>query len=175
MEQVNTTYRPGNVSYEKNKITVETETSSTSVLFEDISSLSFRKQSYFQGNKTIVITGMLIFLLSLVSCFGTFDKDNPDAGSKMGYFILLSVGGLIVFFWGFLTNKITFENVIIETRGGSNVYFSVDEFEGEYVISSIEDKRREYQVSLSKKEKSTKKEVEIEKETEKDIPSNDIL
>jgi hypothetical protein len=175
MEQVAKTYRPGNVSYEKNKITVETETNSTSVLFEDISSLSFRKQSYFKGNKTIVVIGILIFFLSFISCFGTFDKSNPDASSKIGMYFFLSLGGLVVVIWGINSNKINFENVILETRGGSKVYFSVDEFEGEHIISSIEDKRREYQVSLSKKGKPSKKEIELENEIDTNITSSDIL
>ncbi len=73
MEQVNTTYRPGNVSYEKNKITVETETSSTSVLFEDISSLSFRKRSLNLGDKTIIYIGVFLFGLGFISCLSNIE------------------------------------------------------------------------------------------------------
>jgi hypothetical protein len=170
MEQVVSAYRPGDVSYEKNKITVETGTNSTSILFEDISSLSFTKQSHYLGNKTIIIIGIIVFFLSFMSCL-----TNVKSESKVELYFFLALGGIGMIFWGLFSNKIDFENVIIETRGGSKVYFSVDEFEGEYVISSIEDKRREYQVSLSNLEKETTKEIKIENEIDTTTSSNDII
>ncbi len=169
MDHLNNKYQPGNISYENNKITVETDVNSTSVLFEDISSLSYRKNSQFLGDRNLQQIGVVLFFIGFISCIVTLGSTT----SKLGLF--LNLGSMVLILIGIFSNKVEFENVFIETRGGRIVYFSVDEYSGEEVISSIEEKRREFQIAHSKNEKSVKKEDNSDLKKETNSNSNDIL
>lgn len=126
------TKHPGSFSVDGNKLRVTNKLGMSSVLFEDISSVSF---------KSFSIPNWKYFILSLVIPFLFFVFQVV-----MGFFVafitipvfLIGIGLMIYAF----INKIKWENVIIETRGGLLIYYSVEENEGINQVDKIEDAKR---------------------------------
>jgi hypothetical protein len=121
---------PGNFSIEGNKLRITNKMGMSSVLFEDISSISFKSIQTLNWNFFLI--GLLItFLMTIIG------------GSTSNVSIILF--GLIIFI-GFtiysVVNKKKWDNVIIETRGGLLLFYSVDKNEGINQVNRIEEEKR---------------------------------
>jgi hypothetical protein len=64
---------------------------------------------------------------------------NADKGSSFAYLIIF--GGVVLIIMG-IVNKLVWEDVIIETRGGMLLSYSVDENKAQTEVNKIEDARR---------------------------------
>lgn len=114
---------PGSFSIDGNKLRVTNSSGLSSVLFEDISSISFKSISI--PNIIFTIIGVLLGLMMVMNqAFG------------LGMLIIL-VGGIIAFVY---PNK--WEDVLIETRGGMLISYSVEVGEGIKQVNLIEDQKR---------------------------------
>jgi hypothetical protein len=121
---------PGNFSIEGNKLRITNKMGMSSVLFEDISSISFK--SIQTPNWKYFLIGFLITILMTII-----------GGSTSNVSIV--VLGLIIFigFWIYsFINKNKWDNVIIETRGGLLLFYSVDNNEGINQVNKIEEEKR---------------------------------
>jgi len=120
----------GEYSLVHDKIRVKYETGTESVLFEDVSSLSWESDNRSNGL-------YLIFMIPGLFCVGLAETSA-----------LLATWGMIAFFiLAFvltIINKIYWDNVIIETRGGKIISFSVDAGEGAAVMEKIEEDKRNH-------------------------------
>ena len=114
---------PGSFSIDGNKLRVTNSSGLSSVLFEDISSISFKSISI--PNIIFTIIGILLGLMFVMNqAFG------------LGMLIIL-VGGILAFVY---PNK--WEDVLIETRGGMLISYSVEVGEGIKQVNLIEDQKR---------------------------------
>lgn len=122
--------RFGTYSIVDNKIRISYNNGTDSVLFEDISSISF---------KSISIVNLLLsiscsVLGGIISFSGSF-----SGKTEIGILgILIIIIGLIL---GFVF-KNEYDNIIIETRGGKLIIFTVDHGSGKKYIDKIEEDRR---------------------------------
>jgi hypothetical protein len=122
--------RFGTYSIVDNKIRISYNNGTDSVLFEDISSISF---------KSISIVNLLLsiscsVLGGIISFSGSF-----SGKTEIGILgILIIIIGLIL---GFVF-KNEYDNIIIETRGGKLIVFTVDHGSGKKYIDKIEEDRR---------------------------------
>jgi hypothetical protein len=120
-------YRLGKYNFIDDKIRIITNESVTSVLFEDISSFSFytceRKQPIY------LLTGIVLSLILTNFRY----KEIGDILSGLTF-----IGSFAVFF----IYKKRWDNIIIETRGGKLIEFSVSEGDGINVVEEIEECKR---------------------------------
>ena len=102
-----------------------------SVLFEDVSSLSWTSCS--KANPK----GYLFFLLPFVF---TFFIDELGIST----YLALGVAAVVAGAWYAFSNKVKWDNVILETRGGKKITFSVEKGEGMTVMEKIEEDKRNH-------------------------------
>ena len=127
----------GNYSLSDGKIRITLEEtrakhgSVESVLFEDVSSLSWSSCSSpnYKG-----------FLLMLFPIFGAPVIEELGASIFLGLGCAAIAGGL----WYAYGNPIKWDNVILETRGGKIITWSVAEGDGMNVMEKIEEDRRNH-------------------------------
>jgi len=125
---------PGSFSVSDNKLRIQNSTGQSSVLFEDISSITWRQMSI--PNINLLFIG--IFILFFGMMFVSITTKGDFAGFEL--LIPLLVGfGLIIYA---LINKIIWEDVIVETRGGMLLSYSVDKNQGQNEVNRIENARR---------------------------------
>jgi|688.fasta_scaffold911167_1 hypothetical protein len=134
--------RPGNLSFEDNKLRVSTENDITSVLFEDISSLSVRKGSGVNFKFVVfgiisLFIGYIISKVFYVDIEMSFDSFNLWKNLKSLFYL----GGVVLFILSFI-NREYWDNVVVETRGGQLIIFSVLEGDGLKYLEDIELKKR---------------------------------
>lgn len=134
--------RPGNLSFDDNKLRVSTENDITSVLFEDISSLSVRKGSgvnfkYVVFGIISLFIGYIISKVYYVEIEMSFDSFSLWKNLKLLFYL----GGLILIILSFI-NREYWDNVVVETRGGQLIIFSVLEGDGLRYLEDIELKKR---------------------------------
>lgn len=122
--------RFGTYSILDNKIRISYNNGTDSVLFEDISSISFKTISL--ANFLVTITCSV--LGGIISFSGSF-SGKPDIGI-LGLLIII-VGIILAFVF-----KNEYDNIIIETRGGKLIVFTVDHGSGKKYIDKIEEDRR---------------------------------
>jgi hypothetical protein len=124
--------QPGNYSVEAEKLRVTTPLGMNSVLFEDISSISFIKCS--RPDFKFMLYGFILFVTLMV-----IGINSESVGMWFSIGLLIFVTSCFVSWF----NQVKWDNVIIETRGGMMLLYSVDEGEGITQVDSIEkDKRR---------------------------------
>ncbi len=134
--------RPGQLSFNDNKLRITTDKETTSVLFEDISSLSIRIGSSI--NLKFLIIGILsLFVGYFISTYFFLDIElNP---SPLNFWNFLKYGFYITgfgsIFYSF-TKLRYWDNVVVETRGGLLVIFSVLHGDGMKYLEDIEMKKR---------------------------------
>jgi hypothetical protein len=130
------TKKEGTWSVKGEKIRVLYSDSEESVLFEDTSSIGYLKCS--KPNEKYIILGYTISISCTIYYFM-----NPEMFELFygifGAFIL----GLIL---GYM-NKIHFDNVSIETRGGKIIHFSVEQGQGSNIMDQIEDEKSKWEES----------------------------
>jgi hypothetical protein len=126
---------PGNFSINDNKLRITNLTGQTSVLFEDISSISFKKYSI--PNRKFLIYGIILWLGGGI--FGNYKTYSGSGNSQLGI-VFSSIGVILVILSFFL--RIKFDDVIVETRGGMLLSYSVDEGKGSNQVDLIEEQKR---------------------------------
>jgi hypothetical protein len=132
MTQQLTLKKFGNYSISENKVRINYDDGTDSVLFEDIASISV---------KTITFQNTLLLLLFLaigflILIFGVFRAS-----------LFLSLLALCLFIVGIILAFAfpkRFDNVIIETRGGKLIVFSVDDGDGYMHMEIIENEKRKF-------------------------------
>ena len=134
--------RPGNLSFEDNKLRVSTQNDITSVLFEDISSLSVRKGSGVNFKFVVfgiisLFIGYIISKVFYVEIEMSFDSFSLWKNLKSLFYL----GGVVLFILSFI-NREYWDNVVVETRGGQLIIFSVLEGDGLKYLEDIELKKR---------------------------------
>lgn len=114
----------GRFSIDENKLRITNSNGISSVLFEDISSISYTSVS--SPNRIIIILGVII----MISGFFL----NSD---WIGWGI-----GCIVMILGFVY-QLKWDDILVETRGGKILTYSVDTGEGYNQVEEIERMKRE--------------------------------
>jgi len=128
--------RYGHWSVKDEKLRITYKDSEESVLFEDTSSISYLKIS--NPNPLYMILG---FILGCILGFGNIDSGS--VGLVMFLMFLPIILGVILAF----TNKIKFDNIAVETRGGKIIRFSVDSGEGKSIMEQIEEEKRKWEMN----------------------------
>jgi hypothetical protein len=126
---------PGSFSIDDNKLRITNLTGQTSVLFEDISSISFKKNSI--PNRNYIIIGIILWLGGGV--FGNY-KTYPGSGDSQLGVVFSSIGVILIILSFFF--RLKFDDVIVETRGGMLLSYSVDEGKGSNQVDMIEEQKR---------------------------------
>ncbi len=128
---------PGNFSTDGDKLRIVNNQGMSSVLFEDISSISFKSYNSFDVVKlfSYLFGGSLLFIILLV--IGGIN----ESGFIMFLGFIILIGSFI---YSFTNNKfkIKWDNVIIETRGGLLLFYSVNFGEGINQVNKIEVEKR---------------------------------
>jgi hypothetical protein len=122
---------PGKFSFEDNKLRISNLDGISSVLFEDISSISFKSNS--MNNLKWVLIGFLISIV--LSILGGYNNSIPTIVFGM----IVMIGFIIYSFM----DKIKWDDVTVETRGGKLLSYSVDFCQGENQVEEIEKLKRE--------------------------------
>jgi len=127
--------RYGQWSVKEEKLRITYKDSEESVLFEDTSSISYLK---------IENPNMLMILLGTIVGIGVMvTTDMTDFATSMVTFLIPFAIGIVMAF----TNKIKYDNVAIETRGGKIIRFSVDASKGKDIMEKIEEEKRNWEAS----------------------------
>ena len=128
--------RYGQWSVKDEKLRITFKDSEESVLFEDTASISYLKIS--NPNPLYIIGG---FILGCILGFG-----NIDSG-EVGLVMFLLFGPIILGVILGFSNKIKFDNVAVETRGGKIIRFTVDPGDGKAAMEQIEEEKRKWEQS----------------------------
>lgn len=131
-------YKPAKISFQKDVIRIEDEEDIFFVHFILITSVYYRKKNGYHGNHFYVFIGIVLLLAGCNS----FSYTIPLLAQFILFFLLLYFGGK-VFYIGMTSNEYQCENVYINTNN-STYYFSVDEFSGEKIVTTIEEKIRKF-------------------------------
>ena len=104
-----------------------------SVLFEDTASISCMNCERYRNRYTLIgiLIGFIVFCM-------TISSDGMIAGSAI---IICTIIGAIISF----SNKLKWDNVNIETRGGKIIQFSVEAGKGNAIMEQIEEEKREWE------------------------------
>ena len=138
--------QPGSYTVEDNKLRINNLNGISSVLFEDISSISFKAVSF--PNLKLLFGG--IFAIFLGFAFASNESE--------GAFQLFIIVGIVCMILSFIYPE-KWDNVMIETRGGLLLYYSVDFGQGIKQVNSIEEeKRRNSRIIETPKSKSSDEE-----------------
>ena len=127
--------KSGSVSFTDDKIRVSYAGATggqQSVLFEDVSSIEVKTQKIPNLLLICVIIGISFFIGTILMF-----NDSIELGGG-----LMVVGAIIAYIIG-SQNTINWDDVIIETRGGKLIEYSVNEGEGGEQMQLIEDAKRE--------------------------------
>jgi hypothetical protein len=135
--QLNTQLKrnPGNFSISDNKLRIQNSNGQSSILFEDISSITWKKISI--PNLTFIMIG--IFILFFGMMIVSINTKANEGDSVLLLFIIVGIGFIV---YGYI-NKIIWEDVIVETRGGMLLSYSVDQHKGQIEVNRIENARRD--------------------------------
>lgn len=125
---------PGAFSVIDNKLRIQNSTGQSSVLFEDISSITWKQISI--PNLTFIMVGIFILFFGMMIV-----SINTKANEGDSILLLFMVVGVGVIIYGYI-NKIIWEDVIVETRGGMLLSYSVDQHQGQHEVNRIENSRR---------------------------------
>jgi hypothetical protein len=126
---------PGAFSVNDNKLRIQNSTGQSSVLFEDISSITWKQISI--PNLTFIMIG--IFILFFGMMIVSINTKANEGDSVLLIFFIVGIGIIV---YGYI-NKIIWEDVIVETRGGMLLSYSVDQHQGQIEVNRIENARRD--------------------------------
>ena len=119
--------RPGEVSFDNDTVRIVYDDGQSSVLFEDISSISFEKLDINIPNWPIIILGIV----------------GVAAGAASGNAVVLVISIVIAAYGYFKFDH--WDDVVIETRGGKLITFSVEKNTGENTVNQIE---KRYKINI---------------------------
>ena len=129
---------PGKVGFLDNKLRIEFKlTNSTeSILYEDISSMSSSK--VWGANMLYILLGFIFFIITNIIAFSVGDSEAAPVIAVIG------VAGTVAGFILSIIFKKIWDDVVVETRGGKQVRFSVPEGKGIETVDSIENEKRKH-------------------------------
>ena len=130
MPQIPFEKNSGSFSISENKLRVRNRTGQSSVLLEDISSITWAKRSMLNSN--LVIIGFITIFIGPIVGYGLFERESVG--------LILLFAGFAICTYG-LRNKVLWDDVIIETRGGLLLTYSVEAGLGESETDKIETAR----------------------------------
>ena len=122
---------PGKYSFDDNKLRISNLEGTSSVLFEDISSISYKSNS--MNNLKWVLIGFIISII--LSIFGGYNHSY----STVVFGMIVLIGFTVYSF----IDKLKWDDVTVETRGGKLLSYSVDFGQGENQVEEIEKLKRE--------------------------------
>ncbi len=130
---------PGGFSITNNKLRIENSNGQTSVLFEDISSITWQTRKL--PNQILISVGAVMLFLGPIyaATIGSSNNISDSSLNNWVLFIVIIAIGLIIYG---MTKKNIWDDVIVETRGGMLVSYSVDNGKGEIEVNKIEDAKR---------------------------------
>ncbi len=132
---------PGSFSIDENKIRVKNLKGQTSVLFEDISSITWEKIAI--PNVLLITIGVFLIFFGPMYALTFAAKNNSDDSSLnfiMIFIIIVAIGMII----SGIVNKKKWEDVVVETRGGLLLRYSVEDGLAESEVNKIEHARRSF-------------------------------
>ena len=129
---------PGKVGFLDNKLRIEFKlTNSTeSILYEDISSMSSSK--VWGANMLYILLGFIFFIITFIIAFNVGDSEAAPV------ILVIGVAGFVAGFILSIIFKKIWDDVVVETRGGKQVRFSVPEGKGIETVDSIENEKRKH-------------------------------
>jgi hypothetical protein len=128
---------PGNFSIDGNKLRISNSTGVSSVLFEDISSISYRTVDAPNWLYSLITFSISILLFATNSTSKNEYSPPSNAGTNQLALLLLIVSFILPYFI-----RSRWDNVIIETRGGMLLSYSVNEGDGINQVNKIEEEKR---------------------------------
>jgi hypothetical protein len=120
---------PGHFSIDGNKLRIENNQGLSSVLFEDISSISY---------KTISVPNFIFMVIGFVLYGIILFMDWSDFQTRFSVSVIVLIGFIVYS----LMNKKKWDNVMIETRGGMLLSYSVEFGDGIKQVDKIEEEKR---------------------------------
>ena len=127
--------RYGQFSVKDEKLRITFKDSEESVLFEDTSSINYLKVE--NPNFLYMFLGFVIGIILMVN------SGTSDFAMMMGVFLIpFGISILIA-----LGNKIKYDNVAIETRGGKIIRFTVEAGKGKTIMEQIEEEKRKWEMN----------------------------
>ena len=123
----------GHFSIKEGKIIVNNETGQSSVLIEDISSISWKRKFSRGPNWNYLIISLIVMFSGMFL---------PKSGDNFAIFVLMLFVGAIFVGLSMQALKIEWDDVIIETRGGMLMIYSVDLGKGIKEVNLIETQKR---------------------------------
>ncbi len=130
--------RYGQWSVKDEKLRITYNDSEESVLFEDTSSIS-----YLMISNPNPLYFILSFLIGFGLSFGGILFGGIDVSFLIFFFLCTASIGLILTY----KNKIKFDNIAVETRGGKIIRFSVDYGKGKSIMEQIEEEKRKWEMN----------------------------
>ena len=118
---------PGSFSISDNKLRIQNSMGQSSVLFEDISSITWERKS---------TPNLLLIILGAIVMFTLVFIENE--GKWVVFFL-----GIGIAVYGYI-NQISWEDVIVETRGGKLLIYSTELNQAQGEVDRIEKARRGY-------------------------------
>lgn len=117
--------RPGKVSFDNDTVRISYDSGQSSVLFEDISSISYEKIDTNIPNWPITLLGIVGII----------------AGLSSGNAAVLVISLIIAVYGYFKFDH--WDDIVIETRGGKQITFSVEKNAGQNTVNQIEKRKRD--------------------------------
>ena len=130
--------RYGQWSVKDEKLRITYNDSEESVLFEDTSSIS-----YLMISNPNPLYFSLSLLIGFGLSFGGILYGGIDVSFLVFFFLCTTSIGLILTY----KNKIKFDNIAVETRGGKIIRFSVDYGKGKSIMEQIEEEKRKWEMN----------------------------
>ena len=128
--QHETQKQDGSYEFIDNKVRIKNVNGVDSILFEDISSISFKEISLKSNKASLICT----FTALLMIGYGFVTENIP----LLYIAIVIVIIGLVLM----VVLKTYFDNVIIKTRGGKFFIYSVEHGKGSEQMDAIEKKRK---------------------------------
>jgi hypothetical protein len=130
---------PGTCSFSDNKVRVQNLDGQSSVLFEDISSITWKKRSL--PNIELIVAGVFLIFFGPLFTLSLGAKNNSDDSNVMVLVYIILIAGIGLLLYG-IFNKKNWDDVIIETRGGLLLFYSVEIGMGAKEVDTIEHEKR---------------------------------
>lgn len=124
--------KDGTYEFIDNKVRINYKSGVDSVLFEDISSISYKEVGMANNLISLICTAIACLFI-----YYTYSTGSPTPA-------FIGVGIIFIGFVLAIALKKYHDNVIIETRGGKLLFYSVEKGQGSIQMDTIESERRNH-------------------------------